>query len=492
MKKLFIIYGVKRSIILLFISAFLIRLISLNQSLWLDEAITAVSISKFSFTEIVTTFSPNDFHPPLFYLFIKLWTGIFGTSEIALRMPSVLFSLLTGYVIYHIGIRFLDFARNEKYTRSFAKAQDDKIGFWSAAFFLFNPLIVYYSQEARMYMMATFFIVVNFYLYLQLREKRTVMLSILFMITILFCMMTFYGSIFYIGTLIMYAVLKKEFKIMLLSSAGLFGSLVLLYPLLSVQMQHSGVVLQTVKNWDLTLGTVTIKQLVLFPIKFATGRISFEPKYVYFFIGGVWTAFLSLVLFRGITSSTSSPRNDKETESLDPLRMTMVFFTIVPLILGIIISFHTPLLQYFRFQFVLIFLSLLLGITSYKLVKIRTILLSGLLIWSCYYLLFPAYHREDWKSLAAVIVMQHKPVYIVSSSTDPITYYVPATQTRSLKSLETQIPQDPSIMIIPYTADIHGIEYKKNISTYFELVESNHVRGITYEIWNKIKTYAVK
>ena len=68
---------------------------------------------------------------------------MFGYSEIALRMPSILFSLLTGYVVYLIG------------------------GIWSAAFFLFNPLIVYYSQEARMYMMVTFFLTASLYYFLK-------------------------------------------------------------------------------------------------------------------------------------------------------------------------------------------------------------------------------------------------------------------------------------------------------------------------------------
>src|SRR3990167_11022982 len=115
-----------KKILLIFVLAFLIRLIALNQSLWLDEAITAKVVMSFGFKDIINKFSPTDFHPPLYYLFMKLWTNFFGYSEIALRMPSILFSLLTGYVIYLIG------------------------GIWAAVFFLFNPLIVYYSQEAQM------------------------------------------------------------------------------------------------------------------------------------------------------------------------------------------------------------------------------------------------------------------------------------------------------------------------------------------------------
>ena len=93
----------KKILFLIFFLAFLVRLISLDQSLWLDEATTARVVHKYNFFEIVTKFSPNDFHPPLYYLIMKVWTNMFGYSEIALRMPSILFSLLTGYLVYLLG-----------------------------------------------------------------------------------------------------------------------------------------------------------------------------------------------------------------------------------------------------------------------------------------------------------------------------------------------------------------------------------------------------
>ena len=64
--------------VLILIIAFLFRLIGLNQSLWLDEAVTAKVVRQFSYLDIVRQFSPSDFHPPLYYLFIKFWTNIFG------------------------------------------------------------------------------------------------------------------------------------------------------------------------------------------------------------------------------------------------------------------------------------------------------------------------------------------------------------------------------------------------------------------------------
>ena len=92
-----------KKVFIILIVAFLVRLISLNQSLWLDEATTAKVIQTYSYSNIILRFSPFDFHPPFYYFFMKFWTGLIGYSEIALRLPSVLFSLFTGYVIFKIG-----------------------------------------------------------------------------------------------------------------------------------------------------------------------------------------------------------------------------------------------------------------------------------------------------------------------------------------------------------------------------------------------------
>jgi len=183
--------GVK--LILLFLFSFLIRLISLNQSLWLDEGVTAKVVKTFDFLSIVKKFSPFDFHPPLYYLFLKFWTNIFGYLEISLRFPSIIFSLLSGFVVYKIG----------------SLLADKKLGFWAALFFLFNPLIVYYSQEARMYMMTTFFVILGFYFFIKTQKKlqsqnsrgksqnlifeNNFLLMNLFLILSFF---TFYGPIF--------------------------------------------------------------------------------------------------------------------------------------------------------------------------------------------------------------------------------------------------------------------------------------------------------
>src|SRR5258706_12000379 len=92
----------KKPLFVVLLISLVLRLVGLNQSLWLDEATTAKVVMKYNLLEIVPKFSVGDFHPPLYYLVMKIWTSVFGYSEVALRMPSVIFALLTGWMVYLI------------------------------------------------------------------------------------------------------------------------------------------------------------------------------------------------------------------------------------------------------------------------------------------------------------------------------------------------------------------------------------------------------
>jgi len=66
-----------------------LRLVNLNQSLWLDEAVQAIT-AKGPFLGIFEELR-GDFHPPLYHILLWGWVRIFGASEVSLRMPSVIF-----------------------------------------------------------------------------------------------------------------------------------------------------------------------------------------------------------------------------------------------------------------------------------------------------------------------------------------------------------------------------------------------------------------
>ncbi len=447
--------------------AFLIRLIALNQSLWLDEAVTASVVKNFKFLQIIPGFSLNDFHPPLYYLLMKLWTNFFGYSEIALRMPSILFSLATGYVVYLIG------------------------GVWSAVFFLFNPLVVYYSQEARMYMMATFFLTSGlFYFFrsqksevksqkLKSKAKNLIIMNLFFTLAFF----SFYGSIFFISTILLYFLYKKDFKVFILNTLYFILIVLFISPLLYQQLIHSKISLSQVTNWSRVLGKANIKNLLLIPIKFSIGRISFYPKWLYWGIAGIWTSF---VLYQILNIKNQS----------DKLKFKNIYLFdylfIFPLILGFLVSFITPLLQFFRFLYLIPILSILLGFRLSRQKKLHpqnVILATGFIIFSLVYLLLPQFHREDWKSLVKRLP-KDKPVYMITGSSDPVTYYSTDLKVNELTSLPQdycgQIRLKKEIIVIPYTSEIYGFNYKSILKkSGYSLKKETSFRELTYEQWIK-------
>jgi mannosyltransferase len=56
-------------------------------------------------TTIQSVFSRSDIHPPGFYLHSLAWTHLFGTSEIALRLPSVLAGTATIALLFRLAWR---------------------------------------------------------------------------------------------------------------------------------------------------------------------------------------------------------------------------------------------------------------------------------------------------------------------------------------------------------------------------------------------------
>lgn len=439
---------------ILLLTALLIRFVSLSQSLWLDEAITANVIHKFGYIAIIKNYSPFDFHPPLFYWLEKFWTSLFGYSEISLRYPSVIFSVLTGYFIFKI-VKSL---------------KNNNAGFWAASFFLFNPLIIYYSQEARMYMMTTFLLTLSLYYYLQIIKSQNIKATILYAIFSSFSFLTFYGSIFLILPMLFYLFYKRKFKSFAISGLILFLSFLIISPLLYQQLKNAKELVIAVKNWKNVLGQANIKNLLLIPMKFSIGRISFYPKWLYWFISGVWSIYVCFYIVKA------------------GLRYKLYFYLLLsPLFLGLVFSLFSPLLEYFRFLYLLPLFVLLLTFGT-KSLKSRTLILSGFIIFSLIYLLSSNFHREDWKDLAKDIKVTNKPVYMILSSSDPLHYYDSNIKITELRLLSNATYlKSKEVSVIPYTSEIYGYDYQKELmnKNYKKVKAKTYVGDIYFEIWEK-------
>lgn len=115
--------------------ALALRLTLLGQnSLWFDEAFVAYVAHK-SWTSIPPFLRLVDAHPPLYYLLAKAWIQLVGTSEAALRMPSVCFSAASVPLTYVLARRVVS----------------EQPALLAAFLTAVAPLQIMSGQEARMY-----------------------------------------------------------------------------------------------------------------------------------------------------------------------------------------------------------------------------------------------------------------------------------------------------------------------------------------------------
>jgi hypothetical protein len=109
-----------------------------HQSFWFDES-QAVHEMRQSFAGMLHLWSANEPNPPLFFVIAWPWAQLFGTGEAGLRSLSALLGTATVPLVYLCG--------RELVSR--------RAGLYAAALAALNPFLIWYSQEAREYMLLT-------------------------------------------------------------------------------------------------------------------------------------------------------------------------------------------------------------------------------------------------------------------------------------------------------------------------------------------------
>ncbi len=110
--------------------------LNLEQSIWFDESFGAY-LTRFSFGDI-WTLTAADVHPPLYYFLLKIWAGIFGYTDFAMRFMSVFFGAVAIVFAWHW------------LKRKFGA----KPALIATLLMSISPMFIRYGQEMRMYAMA--------------------------------------------------------------------------------------------------------------------------------------------------------------------------------------------------------------------------------------------------------------------------------------------------------------------------------------------------
>jgi mannosyltransferase len=127
------------------------------QSFHHDEVITAARVLPGSFVDMLHQVKGSESNPPLYYVLAWGWAKAFGTDEVALRSLSALFGAATVPIAYCIG----------------AELASRRAGLIGAALVAVNPMLIWYSQEARSYALLVFFAAVSLLFFARALRSRS-------------------------------------------------------------------------------------------------------------------------------------------------------------------------------------------------------------------------------------------------------------------------------------------------------------------------------
>jgi uncharacterized membrane protein len=370
-----------------------LRLVFLNQSLWLDEAIEALALMGKKGP--LLQYALGDYQPPLYHLIGWATTHLFGFSEIALRLPSLICGILTVYFVVKIG----------------ELLADRRAGFIAGILAATNPLLIYYSQEGRTYAMTAFFVTASFYYFFRLlKNKSDRPATIYYLLSTILFLWTSYLSWFALIFQGIYVLSKKRFDIL---SLQIFSGLTLLTWLPSF-VSSLAIGQSTRTNaplWGVVVGGLTWKSLPLTWVKFVLGRITFTNKLLY---GSVVAAVVFVHLY--ILAFVRSKKY-----------ITLWGWLIFPIILGILTASIIPIYQYFRVLFALpaYLILLALGLAKFKKPLLTYLVVIAQLSFLAIFWFTPGLHREDWRSLTSDLLADgNAAVAIPSRAQDaPLRYY---------------------------------------------------------------------
>ena len=355
---------------LILLLGLILRLISLNQSFWLDETAQAV----LSRAPIFSVNYAADFQPPLYYVFSHFWMMLgnlisVGHNEWFLRLPSVFFGVATIYFTFLLG----------------KKLFDEKTGLLAAGFLSIAPFHVYFSQEFRMYSLLTLLCLLSWNAVV---SKKWIPLAIITTLSI-FTHYFAFVNVVAMGTYLLTTKEKRGF-------GYLMGGLIpfaLWIPTFIEQLQTAKQLVSLWPKWSEVSNVGFVKFFPLLIAKWTVGMISPENRTVY---------AISVALFALISGGVVMTKRHSRV---------LLYYGLLPLFIAWLGGLWLPAATPVRVQFVLPAIYLLIAFGCMRVVlhdnsrNIGLVLIAVFcsiqLFFTLDYLFQPKHHREDWRGAIA-------------------------------------------------------------------------------------------
>jgi len=289
-----------------------------------DESFS-LYMAQLSIPDIVKILCKGD-NPPLWEILLHGWINIFGISEVAIRILSLIFSALTVIPIYFIG---------EKYIRRFA-------GLAAAMCYCCSTFSIYMAHECRVYSLIGFATACSAWLFISVIKDPKTFKFILLTLANLALMYGHYLSVWvivmeFLIVFLVRPIRKKIWKPYLIHAGALIVLFIPMFPILFTRFMDSGV-----------HGTWIEKSTGLEDLYDFIWKMCNVPLVTVTAIG-IMTAALVVWVIR-----IARKQSGFETTT------TLSLLWFVPLVVSFILSFFTGFLldRYFYFLFPLFYLAM--------------------------------------------------------------------------------------------------------------------------------------
>lgn len=200
-----------------------VRFASLGlQSYHHDEVITAARVIPGSFAHMLREVEGSESNPPLYYVLAWGWAKLFGAGEVGLRSLSAVFGAATVPVSYFVG-------------RELASR---RAGLLAAAMVAVNPMLIWYSQEARSYAPLVFFGALSFLFFVRALRTHGGRDLALWALASALALCSHYFAVFAVGieaAWLLFA-LRARWRAVLLAVGGVVAVGLALVPLIESQV----------------------------------------------------------------------------------------------------------------------------------------------------------------------------------------------------------------------------------------------------------------
>ena len=257
-----------------------IRFASLGvQSFHHDEVITVMRVLPGTFGHMLHEVKASESNPPLYYVLAWGWVKAFGRDEWGIRSLSALAGTLTVPLGYAIG-------------RQLASR---RVGLVLTGLLAFNPMLIWYSQEARSYALLVFFVALSFLFFVRALDTRRGRDLALWAVTSALAFGSHYFAFFAVGIEAVWlaVALRDRWRVVLPALAVVGAAGLALLPLIDAQANPNHI------GWieESGLGLRFFETGVSFLIG-ETGHVIAEPPRVHYAVLpaiGVGLAALALL-----------------------------------------------------------------------------------------------------------------------------------------------------------------------------------------------------